>query len=69
MHSPALPHVKYRALFYHDLEQCKIGGIWQENITVERAIKDGLNPVIVRTKCVEMDMFLNDDVNSILHVQ
>ena len=69
MHSPTMPYVKYRALFYPNLEQCEIGAVWQENLTVDKAIKDGINPVVVRTKCIEMDMFVANDLNSILHVQ
>ena len=69
MHSPTMPYVKYKALFYPGLEECEVGAVWQENITVDRAIKDGLTPIIVKTKCLEMDMFVANDVNFILHVQ
>ena len=69
MHSPTMPYVKYRALFYPNLEQCEIGAVWQETLTVDKAIKDGINPVVVRTKCIEMDMFATNDAKSILHVQ
>lgn len=69
MHSPTMPYVKYKALFYPGLKECEVGAVWQENITVDRAIKDGLTPVVVKTKCIEMDMFVANDVNSILHVQ
>ena len=69
MHSPTMPYVKYKALFYPGIKECEVGAVWQENITVDRAIKDGLSPVVVKTKCIEMDMFVANDVNSILHVQ
>ena len=69
MHSPTMPYVKYKGLFYPGLKEGEVGAVWQENITVDRAIKDGLTPVVVKTKCIEMDMFVANDVNSILHVQ
>ena len=69
MHSPTMPYVKYKALFYPNLEQCEIGSVWQENITVERAMKDGLNPVVVKTKCLEMDMFISNPADFILFDQ
>jgi hypothetical protein len=57
MHSPGMPSIKYQAFILPSLEACEQQRVVRENITHEAARQRGINPVWIKTKCIEMDMF------------